>query len=173
MPEFALPSLRLRDADGILPLGFACFLLSYIEGISAARTLAAKNDYAIDPRQELFALGTANLAVAFGQGFPVAGGLSQSAVNDKAGARTPLGLVFASATLATCLLFLTGFSPISRPSCWPPIVLVAVKGLIDLKGTASSVARQRQEFRIAMVALVGVLLFGILKGVLWPPSRRS
>ena len=39
---------------------------------------------------------------------PVAGGLSQSAVNDKAGARTSLALVFASITLALCLLFLTG-----------------------------------------------------------------
>src|SRR5262249_28388702 len=81
LPDFSLPSLRLRDVDGILPLSCACFLLAYIESISAARTLAAKNNYEINPRQELLALGAANLAVAFGQGFPVAGGLSQSAVN--------------------------------------------------------------------------------------------
>src|SRR5262245_32881157 len=108
LPDFSLPSLRLRHVDGVLPLSLACFLLAYIEGISAARTLAAKNDYAVDPRQELLGLGAANLAVAFGQGFPVAGGLSQSAVNDKAGARTPLALIFASLTLAACLLFFTG-----------------------------------------------------------------
>ena len=84
----------------------ACFLLSYIESVSAARTLAQKNGYSIDSRQELLALGLANAAVAFGQGYPVAGGLSQSAVNDTAGAKTPLSLVFASATIAFCLLFL-------------------------------------------------------------------
>src|SRR5262245_46356902 len=59
LPAFRLPSLRLRDVDGILPLSCACFLLAYIEGVSAARTLAAKNDYEIDPRQELLALGAA------------------------------------------------------------------------------------------------------------------
>ena len=96
LPAISMPSLRLRDVDGVLPLAFACFLLSYIESISAARALAAKHKYEVDARQELLALGAANLGAAFGQGFPVAGGLSQSVVNDKAGARTPLSLWFAS-----------------------------------------------------------------------------
>ena len=39
-----------------------------------------------NPRQELLGLSAANLAAAFCHGFPIAGGLSQSAVNDKAGA---------------------------------------------------------------------------------------
>jgi len=54
-------------------------------------------------------LDSANLFVAFGHSYPVAGGVSQSAVNEKAGAKTPLSLIFASATLAFCLLFFTGF----------------------------------------------------------------
>ena len=166
LPDLRLPSLRLRDVDGILPLSCACFLLSYIEGVSAARTLAAKNDYAIDPRQELLALGAANLAVAFGQGFPVAGGLSQSAVNDKAGARTPLALVFASLTLAACLLFLTKLLANLPTVVLAAVVLVAVKGLIDLRALRHLWRVSRLEFKIALVALVGVLLLGILKGVL-------
>jgi high affinity sulfate transporter 1 len=166
LPDLRLPSLRFRDVDGILPLSGACFLLAYIEGVSAARTLAAKNDYTIDPRQELLALGAANLAVAFGQGFPVAGGLSQSAVNDKAGARTPLALVFASVTLAACLLFLTDLLASLPTVVLASIVLVAVKGLIDLPALGHLWQVSRLEFRIAMVALIGVLLLGILKGVL-------
>ena len=166
LPEIGLPSMRLRDVEGILPLSCACFLLAYIEGVSAARTLAAKNDYAIDPRQELLALGAANLAVAFGQGFPVAGGLSQSAGNDKAGARTPLALVFASVTLAACLLFLTDLLASLPTVVLAAIVLVAVKGLIDLQALRHLWQVSRLEFKIAMVALVGVLLLGILKGVL-------
>jgi anti-anti-sigma factor len=156
----------LRDVDGILPLSCACFLLAYIEGISAARTLAASHGDSINPRQELLALGAANLAVAFGQGFPVAGGLSQSAVNDKAGARTPLALVFASATLAVCLLFLTQLLGNLPTVVLAAIVLVAVRGLIDLEGLKHLWQVSRLEFKISMVALIGVLLLGILKGVL-------
>ena len=167
LPQIHIPAVRLRDVDGILPLSCACFLLAYIEGISAARTLAAQHDYEVNPRQELLALGAANLAVAFGQGFPVAGGLSQSAVNHKAEAKTPLALVVASATLAACLLFLTGLLANLPTVVLAAIVLVAVRGLIDV-GTLRHLRQvSRLEFRIAMLALVGVLLLGILKGVLF------
>src|SRR6185369_14761086 len=104
--------------------------------------------------------------VAFGQGFTVAGGLSQSAVNDKAGAKTPLALVFASLTLAACLLFLTDLLSNLPTVVLAAIVLVAVRGLIDLKALRHLWRVSRLEFKIAMVALVGVLLLGILKGVL-------
>jgi high affinity sulfate transporter 1 len=167
LPEIRMPLLLLRDVDGILPLSCACFLLAYIEGVSAARTLAAKNEYEINPRQELLALGAANFAVAFGQGFPVAGGLSQSAVNDKAGAKTPLALVVASVTLAACLMFLTDLLANLPTVVLATIVLVAVRGLIDLRALRRLRQVSRLEFRIAITALVGVLLLGILKGVLF------
>ncbi|TRX34187.1 sulfate permease [Flavobacterium sp. ZT3R18] len=166
LPEFHLPSLRIKDVDGVLPLALACFLLSYIESVSAARTLAQKNGYIIDTRQELLALGIANAAVAFGQGYPVAGGLSQSAVNDTAGAKTPLSLVFASATIAICLLFLTGFLQNLPTVILASIVLVAIRGLFDLKEMKHLYKINKQEFYVAMIALVGVLIWGILRGVL-------
>ncbi len=108
------------------------FLLGFVESVSAARTLAAKHGYEINPRQELLGLGAANLLAAFGQGFPIAGGLSQSAVNDKAGARTPLALVFASLTIGICLVFLTNLLHDLPTVILAAIVLVAVKGLIDV-----------------------------------------
>ena len=121
----------MRDVEGIVPLAAGCLLLAYIEGVSAARTFAAKHGYALDPRQELLGIGAANLAAALGHGYPVAGGLSQSAVNDKAGARTPLALVFASITLALCLLFLTGLLENLPKAVLAAVVLTAIYGLLD------------------------------------------
>ena len=166
LPQFHLPTLRITDVDGVLPLALACFLLSYIESVSAARTLAQKNGYTIDPRQELLALGVANAAVAFGQGYPVAGGLSQSAVNDTAGAKTTISLVFASIAIAFCLLFLTGFLQNLPTVILAAIVLVAIRGLFDLDEIKHLYKINKQEFYIAMTALVGVLIWGILTGVL-------
>ena len=166
LPEFHLPSLRFRDIDGVFPLAMACFLLSYIESVSAARTLAQKKGYFIDSRQELLALGIANAAVAFGQGYPVAGGLSQSAVNDTAGAKTPFSLVFASATIAFCLLFLTDMLQYLPNVILAAIVLVAIRGLFDLKEMKHLYKINKEEFFVAMIALIGVLIFGILRGVL-------
>jgi MFS superfamily sulfate permease-like transporter len=166
LPRFSWPSLRLSDVDGVLPLAAACFLLGYVESVSAARALAAKNGYEINPRQELLALGAANFAAAFSHGFPIAGGLSQSAVNDKAGARTPLALVFASIAIGLCLLFLTGLLHNLPQVILAAIVLVAVRGLIDVAALRRLWRVSRFEFSISMIALAGVLLLGILKGVL-------
>jgi SulP family sulfate permease len=166
LPEFHVPSLRIRDVEGVLPLAMACFLLSYIESVSAGRTLAQKNGYVIDPRQELLALGVANAAVSLGHGYPVAGGLSQSAVNDAAGAKTPLSLLFASAAIACCLLFLTGYLQNLPTVILAAIVLVAIRGLFDWKEMRHLYKINKQEFAVVMIALAGVLIWGILAGVL-------
>lgn len=166
LPEFHVPALRIKDVDGVLPLALACFLLSFIESVSAGRTLAQNNGYSINTRQELLAIGLANTAVALSQGFPVAGGLSQSAVNDTAGAKTPLSLVFASAAISFCLLFLTQFIQNLPTVILAAIVLVAIIGLLDLDEIKHLYRINKQEFYIAMIALVGVLIWGILTGVL-------
>jgi high affinity sulfate transporter 1 len=165
LPNFRLPALRIKEVDGILPLAFAALLLSYIESVSAGRAFAAKYGYKLDMRQELLGIGSANLLVAFGQGYPVAGGLSQSAVNEKAGAKTPLSLIFASMTLAFCLLFFTGFLKNLPKTVLAAIVLVAITGLINFREIRRLWRVSRLEFTVAAVALVGVLLLGILKGV--------
>ena len=166
LPTLAGPALRLRDVEGIVPLAAGCLLLAYIEGVSAARAFAAKHGYPLDSRQELLGIGAANLAAALGHGYPVAGGLSQSAVNDKAGARTSLALVFASITLALCLLFLTGLLENLPKAVLAAVVLTAVYGLLDFPALLRMWRVSRLDFLAATTALVGVLLLGILQGIL-------
>ncbi len=166
LPTLSAPALRLRDVEGIIPLAAGCLLLAYIESVSAARTFAAKHGYALDPRQELLGIGAANLAAAVGHGYPVAGGLSQSAVNDKAGARTSLALVFASITLALCLLFLTGLLENLPKAVLAAVVLTAVYGLMDFPSILRMWRVSRLDFYAAVIALGAVLLLGILQGIL-------
>jgi sulfate permease, SulP family len=166
LPSLGAPALRLRDVEGIFPLAAGCLLLAYIESISAARTFAARHGYAIDSRQEFLGLGAANLAAALGHGFPVAGGLSQSAVNDKAGARTALALAIASITLALCLLFLTELLQDLPRAVLAAVVLTAVLGLLDFRTLLRMRQVSRLDFYAATIALAAVLLLGILQGIL-------
>jgi high affinity sulfate transporter 1 len=166
LPSLAGPALRLRDVEGIVPLAAGCLLLAYIEGVSAARTFAAKYGYELDPRQEFLGIGAANLGAALGHGYPVAGGLSQSAVNDKAGARTPLALVVASVTLALCLLFLTDLLENLPKAVLAAVVLTAILGLFDFRAMLHMWRVSRIDFYAATTAIMGVLLLGILQGIL-------
>ncbi len=166
LPSLAMPELRIRDVEGIFPLAAGVLLLAYVEGVSAGRTFAEKHGYTLDMRQEFLGIGAANLATALGHGYPVAGGLSQSAVNDKAGAKSPLALVFASITLALCLLYLTNFLENLPKAVLSAVVLTAILGLFDFRALAHMWRVSRIDFYAATIALFSVLLLGILNGIL-------
>lgn len=166
LPQFYFPEFRLSDLQSDATLAFACFILAYVESVSAAKTLAEKTGEEIDPRQELLALGAANLGAAFGHGYPVSGGLSQSAVNEKAGAKTPMSLVFTTALIALCLLFFTGLFKNLPTVILASIIIFSIKGLVNLKEINRIFKKNKTDFIIAVTAFVSVLLFGILDGIM-------
>jgi MFS superfamily sulfate permease-like transporter len=166
LPDLQPPALRPREVDGLLPLAFACLCSPTWRASRRRGPWRRHTVRRFDPRQELLGLGAANLAAAVFQSYPVAGGLSQSSVNDKAGARTPLSLVFASTAIAICLLFLTGTLATLPNVVLAAIVLVAVKGLISIRDLRHLRKVSRSEFRMSMAAFAAVLVLGILKGVM-------
>lgn len=166
LPPFQRPSLKFSDVDGILGLALGIFIMGYIETVSVAKTFATKNNYAINPRQELLSLGLANFGAAFASGYPVSGGLSQSTVNDSAGAKTPLALIICSLVLVIILLGFTHLFTNLPEVLLAVIVLDAVLGLIKIKSLKELYHLSKQEFIIAMITIAAVLVFGILKGVL-------
>jgi MFS superfamily sulfate permease-like transporter len=143
----------------------ACFFLSYIESISAARALALQHGHEVDSRQELLALGFANLASSVGNGYAVAGGLSQSTVNDRSGARSLLSLFFTSCMLLLSLQFLTGLLSNLPLVMLAVIVLDAVIGLINLHDLRHLYKVSRSEFRVSVLTIIAVLVLGVLQGV--------
>jgi SulP family sulfate permease len=165
LPKIHLPSLNIDDIRSVVPMAFACFLLAYIESVSAAKALAQKNGYEIDAHQELLALGVANLATSLGNGYPVSGGLSQSAVNEEAGAKTPVSLIIASVTIAICLMFLTGLLKNLPTVILASVVLVAIRHLFNIKEFIRLYKVNQFDFIIASLALLSVIIFGILQGV--------
>jgi MFS superfamily sulfate permease-like transporter len=165
-PHFGWPVVHWSEVDDLLGVALACFLLSYVESISVVRTFSLKHAYAISADQELLALGAANLAAGLGQGYPLAGGMSQSAVNEKGGAQSPIALLVASGAIGVVLLLLTGLMRNLPEPVLASVVLIAVGGLIRPRELRQLYRVSKMEFRVAVVAMAGVLAFGILKGVL-------
>ena len=166
LPALELPNVSLADLGDLVPTAFACLLLAYSESISVARSFAQKRGYEIDPAQELTALGASNVAVSLVRGFPVAGGMSQTAVNDMNGATSPVSLVVTSLVVALTLAFFTGlFRNLPEPVL-AAIILMAAKHLVKLDELRELKTVSRTEFAIALAALFGVLTFGPLQGLL-------
>ena len=163
---FDLSALTVVEARQLVRLASACFLLSYIESVSAARTFALKHQYRIDARQAMLGLGAASLLAGLCQAYPLAGGLSQTAVNERGGAPTPLSLVFASLAICGVLLFLEGLFRTLPAAVLAAGGFVAVRGLVDVPELRHLWRVSRLDFAAAAVALVGVLTMGVLDGVL-------
>jgi len=166
LPMPAVPLVGRADVNALLPLAMACFVLAAVETTAIGRMFAAKHGYRLDATQEFLAISGANLAAGLGGGFPVSGGMSQSLVNETAGARTPLsGLVAALITLVV-VAFFTGLLRHLPQPVLAAVVLVAVTGLVQVEALRHIWRFSRTEFAVAMAALVGVLGSGLLNGVL-------
>jgi high affinity sulfate transporter 1 len=166
LPPFQLPSFDPVDIKALLPTAFAVFLLAYVEGMGVVRTFAARHKYPADANQELLALGAANLLCGAGSAMPVGCSMSRSAVSDEAGARTPLAGAISGVILGVIVLFFTGlFTQLPEPIL-AAVVLIAVKGLVDVAALRRLFRANRIEFWVALLAMAGVLVFGMLEGVM-------
>lgn len=166
LPQVGLPTVHWADINELLPLAMACFMLAAVETIAIGRMFSLKHGYRLDPNQEFLGLAMANLGAGLGRGFPVAGGMSQSLVNESVGARTPLSGFFSSLTILAVVLF---FSDLLRNLPQPvlaAVVLVAVAGLFRLADMKRLWRFDRSEFAIAAAAFTCVLWSGLLHGVL-------
>ncbi len=164
LPAFVRPELSLLET--LWPAAVAIALMSFTETIAAGRAFAASGEPRPDPNQELVATGAANLVGGLFGAMPGGGGTSQTAVNRKAGARTQVAaLVTAGVALAT-LLFLAPVVGLIPQATLAGVVIATSIGLVSPAGFREIRRFRTQEFRWALVACVGVVLLGTLKGIL-------
>lgn len=141
LPTLLVPELDVPALRALLPTALTIAFVGYLEAISVATTFARRHRYELRANRELIGLGAANLAGGFFRGFPIAGGLSRTAVNDQAGARTSVAGFVTAVVVAITLLSLTPlFRPLPRAAL-AAIIVTAVGGLVD-------VAEIRHVFRV-------------------------
>ncbi|HWM12646.1 MAG TPA: SulP family inorganic anion transporter [Solirubrobacteraceae bacterium] len=164
-----LPGFDLPDFSGwraLVTVAGGVALMAAVESLAAARALARRDDPKVDANQELRALGAASVAGGLFQAMPSSGGLSQSAVQDGAGARSQLASVACAAVVVLVLTVLTGLLEDLAQATLGALVVVAAAGLVKV-GELRMIARVRtRDFALALVAFAGVLVLGVLDGIL-------
>ena len=164
LPTPAIPFLSSTTLLALAPAALAIALLSFMEAISSGIAVATQ-DQRPEPDRELVALGLANLATGFMRGYPIAGGLSRTAVNAQAGARTGLAGVFTATIVAAALLFLTPLLHNLPRAALAAIVIVAVASLVDIKLPRTLWQLRRRELPPLLVTCAATLTLGITTGL--------
>jgi MFS superfamily sulfate permease-like transporter len=159
VPDLALVTALLPAAAGIA-------LMAFVESIAAARAFRTRDEPPVDPNQELIALGGSNLAGGLFQAIPAGGGLSQTAVNDRSGARSQVSSLVTASSVALVLLFLASLFVYVPEPILGAIVLVAALGLIDVAGLTRIRQLRLDDYVFGVIAALGVLALGALPGLL-------
>jgi len=163
LPSLTLPDLAL--VEQLVPGALGIALMSFTETIAAGRAFARPGDPTISANRELVATGAANLGGALFGAMPAGGGTSQTAVVRTVGGRSQkASLVTAGAAVATMLLLapVLGLMPHATLAA---VVIVYSVGLIQPAEFRAIRGVRWMEYRWALVAFFGVLVFGTLKGI--------
>jgi SulP family sulfate permease len=140
-------------------------IVGFAQSVAIAKAYGAKGGYRVDASQEMIGYGAANLGAGVLQGFTVTGSLSKSAAAEEAGGRSPVLLAVTAVAVLLTILFLAGlFENLAEPTL-AAIVIHAVSGMIDPSKLTHLWRVHRDEFLLAVGALLGVIVISIFAGV--------
>jgi high affinity sulfate transporter 1 len=165
LPLPSIPLARVGDWLPILSGGIAVALVSFADTSVLSRTYAARLGTRVDPNQEMVALGLANLAAAFFQGFPISSSSSRTPVAEAAGSKTQLTGVVGAVAIAVLLVFAPNLLQDLPHTALAAVVIAAAIGLIEVSDLRRIYRIQRWEFWLSMVCFTGVAVLGAIPGI--------
>jgi len=167
LPSASVPAVDAETLQLLLLPALGVAIVAYTDNVLTARSFARRNGHTVDANQELLALGTANIGAGALQAFPVSSSASRTVIGEQSGARSQAySLVTAACVLVVLLLLrplLAGFPKAALAA----IVIYAALRLIEWRELGRLWRYSRSEFAIAIAAVLGVLVFDILYGVLF------
>ncbi len=164
-PPFTLPGVSVSDLPLLVAGALGIALVALTDTISTASAFAARKGDEVFPNQEMMGIGAANVAAGLFQGFPVSTSGSRTAVAEQAGAKTQVSGLVGAAAITLMLLFVPGLLRNLPQPTLAAVVIAAALSLADLAGLRRLLRLRRTEFALAIAALLGVALLGVLPGI--------
>jgi MFS superfamily sulfate permease-like transporter len=130
-----------------------------------SRTFALRAGYEVDSNQEIIALGAANVAAGFFQGFAVSSSASRTPVAESAGAKTQITGVVGAACIALLLIFAPSLLRNLPHAVLGAVVICACINLVEVRAVARLYKLRPEEFVFSMACFLGVVLLGVIKGI--------
>ena len=167
LPSMIMPSAEWGQIYALIPLALTLALIAFMEAISVAKAIEEKEKTnSLNANQELIALGAANVVGSIFQAYPTTGGLSRTAVNYDAGAKSGISALFSALVVGLTLLFFTSFFYFLPTAILGAIIVVAIVKLIDFNYPRELWKNNRKEFFILLFTFLVTLFIGIKEGIL-------
>lgn len=165
LPQLSIPSLGDLEIWSLLPYAVGIAIVGFSDNVLTARAFASGKGEVIDSNQELLALGTANLANGFFQGFPVSSSGSRTVLGDTAGARTQVHSLVVIALVIMVLMFAGPVLASFPTAALGALVIYAATQLIDFAELRRIARFRKSELVITAATAAAVVIFGVLAGI--------
>ncbi|HPZ09352.1 MAG TPA: sulfate permease [Candidatus Eremiobacteraeota bacterium] len=165
-PPFRIQELDFKIISDLFIVALIIGVVGFMESISVAKAIATRTRHNIDANKELIGLGLANIGGSFFSAYPVTGGFSRTAVNYEAGARTGMASIITAVFIAITVVFFTPYLYYIPKVCLAAVIMVAVIGLIDIKGANHTFKVNRKDGYVLVITFLTTLLIGVEQGIL-------
>ena len=166
LPSIRLPNVTWNEIRNLLPVSVSCFVMIITQSAATARGFAVRYHESIDEDADILGLSAANVAAALSGAFVVNGSPTQTAMAERAGARSQVAQLVLAAVVVLVLLFLTG--PLQYlPRCvLAAIVFTIAVGMLDLARLRDIRRESPGEFHLAIATAAAVVAIGVEQGIL-------
>lgn len=165
LPAFRFPVATPAGWISLCAGSLAITLVTVAEMSVLSRVYALRGGYYVDDDQELIALGFANLACGFFQGFPVSCSASRTPVAESAGAKTQMTGVVGALLIALLLLFAPGLMRHLPTAALGAVVVFACSSMVEISAVLRLYGLRRGEFHLSLVCFLGVAFMGVIQGI--------
>jgi MFS superfamily sulfate permease-like transporter len=168
LPQFGLPQGVLSTANvaGLLPVVAAMFLIIIAQSAATSRAYAMRYNDAFEENIDLVGLSLANAAAGLSGTFVVNGSPTKTEMVDGAGGRSQIAQLTTAAIVLVVLLFLTGPLAFMPNAVLASIVFLIGLRLVDLKGMSTIARLRREEFLVALLTALTVVVVGVEQGII-------
>ena len=165
LPGFSLPDVSPQLVSSLLPAAVGIYLVTFSDSILTARAFAERHGERVDADQEMLALSAGNLAAGVTAALPINSSGSRTAVNDAMGSTSQVSGLAAALGVALVLLMLTEPMQYLPSAVLAAVIIQASTGLFSRRQWQEVTRISRFEPVIAVVALIGVLVLGVLAAI--------
>jgi MFS superfamily sulfate permease-like transporter len=166
LPAFSIPVLSLHEIGTLCTAALAIAVVSFADTSVLSRVYSAKARTYVDPNQEMFGLGVANVAAGIFQGFPISSSSSRTPVAEASGSKTQLTGVVGALAIALMLMFAPQLLRDLPNAALAGVVIASAVGLFEFRELGRLFRIQRWEFWLSIAAFLGVATLGPVPGMM-------
>jgi high affinity sulfate transporter 1 len=166
LPALSFPLAAWEQTLDLVPVAASCFVMIIAQSVAAGRVFAERYHEPVDADADILGIAAANAVASISGAFVVNGSPTQTAMADRAGARSQFAQVVFAGVVGVVLLFLSKWLQYLPHCVLAGIVFTIAIGLIDVKSLYAIRRESPGELMLALVTAIAVVVVGVEDGIL-------